>query len=141
MGTDAPRSGACGVGSRGGGVHCRAVAPPKRKTGGRVTPSSRVTPSGSRVDQRTGKAPSSGSARAAGHDDQGGPTASRRYTPPVDRHQLESPPWVPALMIALFVVGGLAIMARYLIWDGTNIPMIVGLVCLLGGLYTATKWR
>ena len=68
-------------------------------------------------------------------------SASRRYTPPVDKHQLESPPWVPALMLGLFVIGGLAIMSRYLIWEGTNIPMIVGLACLLGGLYTATKWR
>lgn len=115
------------------------MAPPKRKTGGRVTPSSRVTPGGSRVDQRTGK--SSASRSASDHDERRGPTASRRYTPPVDRHQLESPTWVPVLMITLFVIGGLAIMARYLIWDGTNIPMVVGLVCLLGGLYTATRWR
>lgn len=103
-----------------------------------MTPSSRVTPGGSRVDQRTGKTPA---ARSAADDDHRTPTPSRRYTPPTDRHQLESPAWVPALMIALFVIGGLAIMARYLIWDGTNIPMIVGLICLLGGLYTATKWR
>jgi 1,4-dihydroxy-2-naphthoate octaprenyltransferase len=48
---------------------------------------------------------------------------------------------LPVVMLALFVVGGLAIMARYLIWSGSNIPMVVGLVCLLGGLYTATKWR
>ncbi len=114
------------------------MAPPKRKTGGRVTPSSRVTPGGSRVDQRTGKA---STGRAAADDDHRAPTPSRRYTPPTDRHELESPAWVPILMIALFAIGGLAIMARYLIWDDTNIPMIVGLVCLLGGLYTATKWR
>ena len=117
------------------------MAPPKRKTGGRVTPSSRVTPSGSRVDQRTGKSAgsaASGSAKAEpGHP----VTASRRYTPPVDKHQQESPPWVPVLMLGLFVVGALAIMSRYLIWDDTNIPMLVGLACLLGGLYTATKWR
>jgi hypothetical protein len=117
------------------------VAPPKRKTGGRVTPSSRVTPGGSRVDQRTGKAAGSTSASARAADPGREVTPSRRYTPPVDKHQLESPPWVPALMLGLFVVGGLAIMSRYLIWEGTNIPMIVGLGCLLGGLYTATKWR
>jgi hypothetical protein len=115
------------------------VAPPKRKTGGRVTPSSRTTPSGSRVDQRTGKASTGGTA--AGDAERAAPAASRRYTPPVDRHQLESPPWVPILMIALFVIGGLAIMGRYLIWDDSNLPMVIGLVCLLGGLYTATKWR
>jgi hypothetical protein len=99
-----------------------------------------VTPGGSRVDQRTGKVPggaASGSADAPGHP----VTPSRRYTPPVDKHGQESPPWVPALMLGLFVVGALAIMSRYLIWEDTNIPMLVGLACLLGGLYTATKWR
>ncbi|MBA3605149.1 MAG: hypothetical protein H0W46_04095 [Acidimicrobiia bacterium] len=54
---------------------------------------------------------------------------------------MESPPWVPVLMLTLFVVGGLAIMSRYLIWDSSNIPMLIGLACILGGLYTATKWR
>lgn len=44
-------------------------------------------------------------------------------------------------MLGLFVVGGLAIMSRYLIWGSSNIPMLIGLACLLGGLYTATKWR
>jgi 1,4-dihydroxy-2-naphthoate octaprenyltransferase len=48
---------------------------------------------------------------------------------------------VPVLMLALFVVGGLAIMARYLVFDDSNWPMVIGLICLLGGLYTATKWR
>lgn len=53
----------------------------------------------------------------------------------------ESPPWLPALMLGLFIVGGLAIMARYLVFPDSNIPMVVGLVCLLGGLFTATRWR
>jgi hypothetical protein len=99
-----------------------------------------VTPGGSRVDQRTGKSPT-GTGAAKSSSDAGAVGASRRYTPPVDKKQLESPAWVPVLMVGLFVIGGLAIMSRYLIWEDTNTPMIVGLVCLLGGLYTATKWR
>ncbi len=47
---------------------------------------------------------------------------------------------MPILMLALFAVGALAIMARYLWWD-SNIPMVAGMVCLLAGLFTATKWR
>ena len=53
----------------------------------------------------------------------------------------ESPPWLPVVMLALFVAGGLSIMARYLIFSDSNIPLLVGLVCLLGGLFLATRWR
>ncbi len=67
--------------------------------------------------------------------------ASSRYTPPVPQSAKESPPWVPVLMLVLFAVGALAIMLRYLVFSDSNWPMIVGLACLLGGLYTATKWR
>ena len=44
-------------------------------------------------------------------------------------------------MIGLFVIGGLAIMSRYLIFADSNIPMIVGLLGLMGGLIAATRWR
>jgi len=128
------------------------VAPPKRKTGGRVTPSTRVTPGGGRVDLRTGRSPKAAVTKAgvkatkehAVTDDASGKPgvgASRRYTPKVDQHLLESPTWVPILMTVLFVIGALAIMSRYLIWTGSNIPMLIGLACFLGGLFTATKWR
>jgi 1,4-dihydroxy-2-naphthoate octaprenyltransferase len=53
----------------------------------------------------------------------------------------ESPPWVPVLMLGLLVVGGVVIMLRYLVFTDSNWPTVVGLVCILGGLYTATKWR
>lgn len=100
-----------------------------------------MTPSGSRVDQRSGKAPVAATKRTGSTEAGHHVAPSSRYTPRADHHQGESPAWVPILMLALFVVGGLAIMSRYLIWDSSNIPMIIGLVCLLGGLYTATKWR
>jgi Cell division protein CrgA len=103
------------------------MAPPKRKTGGRTTPTG--TKPGDRV------ATPAKAARAAAV----GPSA--RYTPPVPQRAKESPPWVPVLMLALFGLGALAIMARYLVFPDSNWPMLVGLACLLGGLFTATKWR
>jgi hypothetical protein len=103
------------------------VAPPKRKTGGRVTPA--------------GTRPGSAPARAGDGERSAAIGASSRYTPPVPQSAKQSPAWVPVLMLTLFIVGAIAIMLRYLVWDSSNIPMIVGLVCLLGGLYVATKWR
>jgi Cell division protein CrgA len=109
-------------------LNSAAVAPPKRKTGGRVTAS------GTRPGSSAAAA-----ARAGG--DRSTVSASSRYTPPVPQSAKESPPWLPVLMLALFAVGAIAIMLRYLVWTDSNWPMVVGLVCLLGGLYAATKWR
>lgn len=119
------------------------MAPPKRKTGGRVTPSSRVTPSGGRVDQRTGRAVHAKSGEEIDDADRGkaGVVSSRRYTPKADAHDQESPSWWPWFMIGLFAIGGLAIMSRYLIFPDSNIPMILGLLGLMGGLIAATRWR
>jgi hypothetical protein len=105
------------------------VAPPKRKTGGRTTAT------GTRPGEKTrAHAGTSASGGATPHYDSG------RYTAPTSRALEESPAWVPALMLGLFVAGALLIIARYLWWD-SNIPMIAGMACLLGGLFTATKWR
>ncbi len=87
-----------------------------------------MTPAGSRPGE---KAPAHTKAVAA----------SSRYTPPVPQSAKESPPWLPALMLGLFVLGGIAIMSRYLLFPDSNWPMLVGLACLLGGLFLATKWR
>jgi len=105
------------------------MAPPKRKTGGRTTPAG-TRPGDRPAPAKAARTPSAGTV---------GPSA--RYTPPAAHQAPESPAWVPVLMLTLFVVGGLAIMLRYLVFDDSNWPMFVGLVCLLGGLYTATKWR
>lgn len=98
-----------------------------------------MTPAGTRP---TDKRKTTGSATTADHDE--GASShhyeSGRYTAPTARYQAESPKWVPMLMLGLFIVGGLLIMARYLFWD-SQIPMVAGMVGLLGGLYTATKWR
>ena len=101
-----------------------------------------MTAAGTRPGEKAPAAKSVGPARPAGAG--AGSTrvgASSRYTPPVPSTAKESPPWLPVVMLSLFVLGALAIMARYLVFPDSNWPMIVGLVCLLGGLFTATKWR
>jgi hypothetical protein len=107
------------------------MAPPKRKTGGRTTPA------GTRPGERPAATPQKAARTAAS----GAVGASSRYTPPVPHSAKESPPWLPVLMLALFVAGGIAIMLRYLVFEDSNWPMVVGLACLLGGLFTAMKWR
>jgi hypothetical protein len=87
-----------------------------------------VTPSGSRPGERPAASTPT-------------PSPTSRYTPPVPKSAKESPPWVPVLMLALLVIGGVVIMLRYLVFTDSNWPTIIGLACILGGLYTATKWR
>ena len=103
------------------------MAPPKRKTTGRVTPK--------------GTRPGESSPAARPSTQAGSVAASTRYTPPVAREEIESPRWVPILMAVLIGLGALVIILRYLVWDDSNLPVLIGLVFLLGGLYTATKWH
>jgi hypothetical protein len=44
-------------------------------------------------------------------------------------------------MAVLIGAGGLTIVLRYLVWQDSNIPVLVGLAFLLAGLYTATRWH
>ena len=60
---------------------------------------------------------------------------------PTPKDFYESPRWVPILMITLLAIGVLAILSRYVIWDTTNTPVLIGLGFLLAGLWVATKWR
>jgi Cell division protein CrgA len=105
-----------------------AVAPPKRKTSGRVTPK------GTKPGQVT-------TTREPATTPSTGVSASSRYTPPTPKEFYESPRWVPVLMLALLGIGVLAILSRYIIWDTTNTPVLIGLGFLLAGLWVATKWR
>ncbi|CAB4598261.1 MAG: cell division protein CrgA [Actinomycetes bacterium] len=111
------------------------MAPPKRKTSG-----GRVTPKGTRPGD-SGRLASHGHAQEHGFEGGRPVEASSRYTPPTSRAQLESPRWVPVLMFSLLGLGALTILLRYVIWQETNLPVLFGLAFLLGGLYTATKWR
>lgn len=104
------------------------MAPPKRKTGG-----GRVTPKGTQPGNSRVTAPKSEETAQV--------AASSRYTPKATRRQLIPPNWIPIIMVALLVGGGLMIMARYLIWTSSNIPTLIGLTAILGGLWAATKWE
>lgn len=108
-------------------LDCPTVAPPKRKTGG-----GRTTPKGSRPGEQRIANPT---------ENERGVHASTRYTPPVTSEMRMPKPWVPYLMIALFVVGMVVIMVKNLGLIDSNWLTLVGLACILGGLYTATKWR
>lgn len=100
-----------------------------------------MTPKGTRPGE-TGRLASHGHAKEHGFDgDGGGVQANSRYTPPVSRAAIESPRWVPILMAVLLGLGALTILLRYIIWQDTNLPVLLGLAFLLAGLWTATKWR
>lgn len=99
----------------------------KKKNGGRVTP-------------KGGAKTSDGHAHH--HEPQVSPNS--RYTPPVPQFVKQSPPWVPVLMFALLGLGALVILLYYLgaVPGGrSNWYLATGLVMLLGGLYTATKYH
>ena len=110
------------------------MAPPKRKTGG-----GRVTPKGTRPEDR--RAATTSNERHDAHGDHHDVAASSRYTPKAQRRQLVPPNWIPVIMLVLLIGGGLAIMARYLIFTDSNWPTLAGLLMILGGLYAATKWQ
>ncbi|MEM8619516.1 MAG: hypothetical protein AAGF73_07320 [Actinomycetota bacterium] len=120
------------------------MAPPKRKSGGRVTPKGTRPgdrPATSANDDSNSNASSSSTARAADEGPRRGVDASSRYTPKQTKRQLIPPSYIPVIMLVLLIGGGLLIMARYLVFTESNWPTLVGLALILGGLYTATKWQ
>ena len=44
-------------------------------------------------------------------------------------------------MLALLGVGMVILILKNLVWSDSTWLVLVGLGCILGGLYTATKWR
>jgi hypothetical protein len=108
------------------------VAPPPKRRGGRTIPGGgRVTPKGT--------PPSAKLADGRTVD------ASSRYTPPIPVSVKVSPRWVPILMFVLLGLGTLVILLNYtgLILPGAtdNWYLLVGLVCILGGIVTATNYH
>jgi Cell division protein CrgA len=109
------------------------MAPPKRRTGGRVT--------------AKGTRPGDGSSIPKASSDEikvtRATTASSRYTPPTPVHIAESKQWVPYLMFALWILGALMIILNYLgVFGATNNWYLVGgLGLILGGLMVATQYR
>jgi len=70
--------------------------------------------------------------------------ASSRYTAPIPNAAKISPWWVPALMFGLLGLGMLIIFVNYLHWpfgDPSNVRLIAGLGCILGGILTATRYQ
>jgi hypothetical protein len=107
------------------------MAPPKRKTvGGRTTAKG----------TRPGDAQALGRPIANPSANKAGVGASSRYTPPIPAEARMPIPWIPYLMVALLVLGVVIIMVRNLVWQ-ENWLTLVGMACILGGLFTATKWR
>lgn len=106
------------------------MAPPKQKTTGRVTPK------GTRPGQVTAM------AKEAPHHESS-VSKSSRYTPPNPKEYYESPRWVPILMGVFIAIGVVCIILRYLVpaFENTNTPVMIGLVFLLAGLFTATRWK
>jgi Cell division protein CrgA len=111
------------------------MAPPKRRTGGRVTAKG----------TRPGDSPVVPKANADEIKVTRATTASSRYTPPTPVHFAESKRWVPYLMFGLWILGGLMIILNYL---GVLLPgavnnwyLLGGLGLILGGLMVATQYR
>ena len=116
------------------------MAPPKRKTGGRITAKG----------TRPGDLPTATAPLAAGSVDgtdaiSRTPTASKRYTPPAVNVKQPSKPWVPILMFALWITGALVIMLNYIQHVLPGVPnnwyLMVGLLLILLGLFVATQYR
>jgi len=91
-----------------------------------------VTPRGTRPGEKVNSAPDESATTVH---------TSGRYTPPIPQSMRQSPSWVPILMLALLILGAVLIIARNLVFSGNNWLTLVGLGCIMGGLFTATKWR
>ncbi len=54
-----------------------------------------------------------------------------------------SPVWVPILLFGLLGLGMVTIIVNYLgvIWDTSNVVLLVGLGFILAGIVTATQYR
>jgi len=68
---------------------------------------------------------------------------SARYTPPTPKEFYESPRWIPILMMVFIGLGAVSILLRYVVpsFENTNTPVLIGLILMMAGLFTATKWR
>ena len=105
--------------------YTRVVAQ-KKKRGGRTTPKGGHAP----VHTHSTNADSIAS--------------SSRYTPPVPVYKKQSPQWMLYVLFGLLGFGALVILFYYLGFvpgGRSNWYLAVGLVSMLGGLWTATKYH
>ena len=75
-------------------------------------------------------------------------TRPENYKPDRQTHtgfdeQPPSPIWVPITMFGLLGVGVATIIVNYLgvVWDTSNVVLLVGLAFILAGIVTATQYR
>ena len=74
----------------------------------------------------------------------GGPSASKRYTPPIPEEVKNSPRWLPVVMFTLLGLGVLMILLNYVgVLPGAtnNWYLLGGLGLILAGIITATRWH
>jgi hypothetical protein len=96
------------------------------------------------AERRTSRSAHSGRTTAKGTrpDDV---TGHGRYTPPVPKYEKVSPPWVPALMFTLLILGGLVIVLNYMNLlpgeESSNWYLLLGLGLITGGFATATQYH
>ncbi len=98
----------------------------KKKSGGRVTPK------GGHINP------------AHTHGTGAGPEASSRYTPRVPVYKKQSPVWMLYILFGGLGLGSLIILFYYLGFvpgGRSNWYLAAGLLSILGGLYTATKYQ
>lgn len=109
--------------ARAAAATTKSVPKPSKRTGG--------------VDARAAK-----SAARSGNPKKAAAAAdASRYTAPIPRSQIESPPWVAGVMFALIGVGMVLIFLTYVVWGGRPLTLGIGLVAILGGILTATQLR
>jgi hypothetical protein len=96
------------------------------------------------AERRTSRTGHSGRTTAKGTGAKA-PEAHGRYTPPIPKYEKVSPPWVPALMFTLLILGGLVIVLNYMNLlpgdDSSNWYLLLGLGLITGGFATATQYH
>ena len=98
----------------------------------------RVTPKGTRPPSLAAKAGPRSASRAAE------PSATGRYTAPVNTDYESSSWWVPAIMLTFFGLGVIGILLNYLgvlPSSPSNWYLLGGLGCIVVGFGAATRYR
>ena len=141
------------VGATPGSLASKARTPIRKTTKPAESPAERKRAAEAKVADATDEA--AGSVRSKSVAGAKAPVASKRvtdrssgrYTPPAPPQYKVSPWWVPAIMFTLIGVGMLVIFLNYLgvfVADGdtpSNVPLVIGLSMILGGIITATQYH
>jgi hypothetical protein len=94
--------------------------------------------------QRKGSSLGRATAKGGGVGRYTPPEESGRYTPPVPKSYRESPRWMGALIVGLFVLGVLIVILNYtdaLPGGVSNWWLLAAIASIFGGLMVATRFR